>query len=73
MTLIDPKIISREFLGPPNLFRAQTLYIYKLTKAIIVGYNKNFVFATLQVVAPGLQSFNNGQELNIISSISSFG
>ena len=43
LTIIDLKMIPRELLGSPNLARAQTLCIHKLTKVIMVGKHQNFV------------------------------
>ena len=39
-------MIPREFFGPPDLTRAQTLRIYELTKVIVVSKDKDLMFAT---------------------------
>ena len=38
----------------------------------MIGNYKNFKFATLQIVAPGLKSFNYGQQFLIVGFIPSF-
>lgn len=43
LIIIDPKVIPRELLGPSNLIKAQVIYIYKLTRVIMVSKNKNLV------------------------------
>ncbi len=45
LTIIDSEVVLREFLGPANLARAQTLCIYELTEVIIVSKDKDLVFA----------------------------
>ena len=44
LTWINLKMIPKELLGSPDLRRAQTLYIYKLTKVVMVNKNKDFMF-----------------------------
>ena len=39
-------MITKKLLGPPNLMKTQGFYGYKAVKVIIIGKNKNFVFAT---------------------------
>ena len=45
LAIINLKMVSRKLLGPPDLIKAQTLYIYKLTKVVVVGQDKDLVFA----------------------------
>ena len=45
LTIVDSKMISRELLGPSDLARPQALRINELTEVIVVGKDKNFVFA----------------------------
>ena len=45
LAIIDSKVITRELLDPLDLFRAQALYIHKLTEVIMVRKDKNLVFA----------------------------
>ena len=44
LTIIDLKMVYKELLGLAKLTKAQNLYIYKLTKVIMVSKNKYFVF-----------------------------
>lgn len=60
LIIIDTKIILKKLLDSPNLMKNQALYIYELTEVIMIYKHQNFVFATLQVMAPGLKDFNNG-------------
>ena len=59
LAIIDSKMVLGEFLSPTNLFRAQVFCIHELTKVVIVGQYKDFVFITFKIMAPGLESFNN--------------
>ena len=36
-------MIFKKFLGLIDLFRAQTLYIHKVAKIVVVGKYKNFI------------------------------
>lgn len=36
LTIINSNIISRQFLGPSNLFGAQAFYIHEVTEVIVV-------------------------------------
>lgn len=38
-----------------DLTRAQTFYIYKVTKIIIIDKNQDLILATFQIVAPGFK------------------
>ena len=44
--MINSKEISREFLGPTNLSRAQILSIYEVAKIVMIYKEKNLVFIT---------------------------
>lgn len=66
-------MIPGEFYGPKNLFGAQTLSVYKMTKIIIIGKDKDLVFIVLYVVTPSFEDFNNSQEFLIVSLVPSFG
>ena len=37
LSIINTKIILEKLFGSPDLSRAQTLYIHKMTKVIIIG------------------------------------
>ena len=65
-------MILRELLRSPDLIKALTFYIHKLTEIIIVYKYWNFILAALQIVAPGFESVNNSQELTIVSFIPCF-
>ena len=72
LTVINPEVILREFLSPANLTRAQTLCVHKLSKVIMIGENKNFVFAVFKRMLPSFKSFNNSKKLSIMSFMPSF-
>ena len=46
LTIIDLKVVTREFLGLTNLFGAQTLYVHESMKVVMVCKDEDFVFAT---------------------------
>ena len=46
LTIINPKMIPEEFLGPTDLPGAQTFRIYKTAKVVVIGEHENFVLAT---------------------------
>ncbi len=71
LTIIDSKVVSRKLLGPADLARAQTLGIYELMEVVMVSDNKDFVFATFEVMAPSLKSFNNSQGFLIVGFVPS--
>ena len=37
LTIIDLKIVTREFLSSADLSRAQILCVYKLTEVVVIG------------------------------------
>ena len=45
LAILDLKMISEELLGPLDPTKAQTLCIHKPIEVVMVGQNKNFVFA----------------------------
>lgn len=49
LTIVDLKIVLREFLGLVDLIRAYTLYIYELREVIMVNRDEDLVFAAFQV------------------------
>ena len=59
LTIINPKMMSGELLGPTDLSGAQALCIYESTEVIMVGKHQNFVLIAFQIVFPGLKSLNN--------------
>ena len=73
LTIINKKIVPEELLGPTDLFRAETLYIHKVAKVVVIGKHKNFVFATFWIMKQYFEYFNNCQKLTVVNLISSFG
>ncbi len=71
LMIIDSKVVSRGLLGPADLAGAQILCIHKSTEVVVVSEDEDLVFTTFQVVAPSLKGFNDGQELLIVSLVSS--
>lgn len=59
MIIINLEMVSKKLLDLTNLAKAQVFCIYILTKVIIVGKNKDFVFAAFQIVALSFKGFNN--------------
>ena len=45
---------------PTDLTKAQTFYIYKSSKVIMISKNKNMIFAAFWVEFLYLKCFNNG-------------
>ena len=52
-------MVLKQLLGLTNLLEAQILCIHETTKVIMVHKDKNLIFATFQVVAQGLEYFDN--------------
>ena len=71
LIIIDTKVVSKEVLRPTDLTRAQAFCIHESTKVIVVSRDKDLVFAVFEVVATSFKSFNNSQELLIVSLIPS--
>ena len=59
LIVINTKIVTRKFLSPADLSRAQTLYIHKLANVVMVGQDENLMLATFQIVFPSLKNLNN--------------
>ena len=66
-------MLIKKLLGPADLTKAQSFYIYELMKVIIFNKNKNFVFSVFQIVSLNLKNPNNRQKLHVLSFILSFG
>ena len=66
-------MISAKFFDLANLAKVQTLYIYKITKFVIIGIYKYFVLATFLIMLLYFEGLNNGQKLTVVSFVSSFG
>lgn len=73
LTMIDIKRVLRELLSLTNLSKVLALSIHKLTEVVEVSKNKNLLLRAFKVVIPSLKESNNGQELLILSFITSFG
>ena len=43
LTIVDSKVLAREFLGPADLFGAQTLCFHKPTEVVVVGEYKQLM------------------------------
>lgn len=59
LPIIDFKFILQWFLGLTDMTRTQVFCINELTEVIIVCNNKDFVFASFQVMTPSIKGFNN--------------
>ena len=47
LTILDSKVVTREFLSLTDLSRAQTLRVHELSKVVIVGKHKDFMSRAL--------------------------
>ena len=47
LIIIDTKVVTRKFLGPADLPRAQTLRVYEPTEFVVVDKHKNFMSRAL--------------------------
>ena len=47
LTIIDLEVVTREFLSPADLPRAQTLRVHELLEVVIVGKHKDFMSRAL--------------------------
>lgn len=56
---IDFKKEMREFLGPTNLTKTRFFVSMKPMDIVLVDKNKNFISASLKVVLPSFEDFNN--------------
>ena len=59
LAVINSKMVSGELLGPADLSGAQALGIHKATKVVVVCKDEHFVFASLQIVMPYFEGFDN--------------
>lgn len=65
-------MILEEFLDLTNLSKASNFYIHNIAEVVMICENKNFVFATFQIMLPCLESFDNSKKLAIMSFMLSF-
>ena len=61
LTIVNSKMVPREFLGQSDLPGTQALGIHESTEIVIISEDEDLVFAALQAVAPSLEGLNNGQ------------
>ena len=47
LSIIDSKVVTKEFLSPANLSGAQTLCIHEPAKVVVVGKYKNFMLRAI--------------------------
>ena len=47
LTIINLKVVTREFLGPADLSGAQTLCVHELSEVVMVGKHKDFMSKAL--------------------------
>lgn len=55
-----------------DLRKAQSFYINKLIKIVIVSKDKHLILSAFKIVASSFKSLNNSQKLIIMSFITSF-
>ena len=60
LTIVDLKVVVKEFLGPADLSGAQVLCLYKPTEVVVVDEYKHLMLRPFKVVLPSLEGFNNG-------------
>ncbi len=58
-------------MSPPDLPRTQAFCVHETLEVIVVCKHENFMLAALQVMSPGLEGFNDGQELAVVGLIPS--
>ncbi len=71
LLIIDPEVVSWQFLRPPDLLKAQAFRIYETLEVVVVCKHENFMLAALKVVPPSFKYFNNCEQLIVIGLISS--
>ena len=47
LTIIDLKVVTREFLSPVDLSRAQTLCVYELSEVVMAAKHEDFTSRAL--------------------------
>ena len=71
LAIVNLVMVSREFLGLADLFRAQAFCIHETMKIIVVRKDENLILATIQIVTPRFEGLDNSQKLNIVGLIPS--
>ena len=59
LTIINPEVVIREFLGPTNLFGAQALCVHESAEVVVVNEYKHLILRVFQIIPPSLESLNN--------------
>ena len=59
LTVINLKVVMREFLSLTDLSGAKTLYIHRPAEVVVFDEYKNFVIAAFWVVPLCLEGFND--------------
>ena len=72
LAIINLKLITGKLLSPADLSRAQGLCIHETTKIVVICEDKYLMFATFQVVALCLKSYNNSQKLTVVDLVLCF-
>lgn len=67
-TLINFQVVTSKFEGQADLSIMQAHSIPEILRAIIIGDDKDFIFAVILVMASSLGNFNNTQYLLILIS-----
>ena len=65
-------MVSKEFLGPIDLLKAQTLCIHETTKVMMICKDENLIFAAFQVMAPYFEGFDDSQKLAVVDLVLCF-
>ena len=47
LTIIDSEVVTKEFLGPADLSKTQTLCVYKSSEVVMVGKHEDFMLRAL--------------------------
>ena len=71
LAIINSKMVSGEFLGPIDLFGAQTLYIHEILDVIVVCKDKNLMLATFQILTLHLKCLDNSHKFAVMGLIPS--
>lgn len=69
IVVIDFEQILKKLLSSLNLLKAEHLYVFKTTKAILIYINKNVIFSTFYVVISRLKSLNNCRKFLVITNL----
>lgn len=69
---LNSRIVSKIPLSSKDLSTALAFHITKAMQVVMIYKNKNIMLTTFQIMASGLESFNNSQKFVIISFILSF-